>query len=75
MAIVPKRERERQSEHALITINEAAAFLRVHHRTIRKYIADGDLPAYHLGAKAVRLRRSDVEDLLTRVPVGWTDQR
>lgn len=72
MAIVHKRERERQErQNELITINEAAAYLRVHHRTVRKFISEGDLPAYHLGSKVVRLRRSDVEHLLTRVPTGF----
>jgi len=55
----------------LLTITEAAALLRIHHRTIRKYISLGRLPGYHIGTKAVRVRRSDVERLLTPIPTGF----
>jgi excisionase family DNA binding protein len=66
MVTTSKRERDE-----LLTINEAAAVLRVHHRTIRRFIAEGKLPGYHIGIRAVRLRRSDVERLLTPIPAGF----
>ncbi|WP_082909445.1 helix-turn-helix domain-containing protein [Mycolicibacterium iranicum] len=55
----------------LLTINEAAELLKVHHRTIRRFITTGRLPGYHLTARTVRLRRSDVEKLLTPIPTGF----
>ncbi len=37
-------------------------------RTIHRYIADGKLAAYRIaGAKAIRINRVDIEDLLERV--------
>ena len=63
-----KQSRERDE---LLTINEAAQLLKVHHRTIRRFITTGRLPGYHLTARTVRLRRSDVERLLTPIPTGF----
>ena len=47
-----------------LTVTEAADELAVTERFIRKLIADGDLPAVKVGARVVRIRRSDLEDLL-----------
>jgi excisionase family DNA binding protein len=47
-----------------LTVAEAADELAVTERFIRKLIADGDLPAVKVGARVVRIRRTDLEDLL-----------
>ena len=47
-----------------LTVAEAADELAVTERFIRRLIADGDLPAVKVGARVVRIRRSDLEDSL-----------
>ena len=47
-----------------LTVAEAADELAVTERFIRKLIADGDLRAVKVGARVVRIRRTDLEDLL-----------
>ncbi|GIG29673.1 helix-turn-helix domain-containing protein [Cellulomonas marina] len=47
-----------------LTVAEAADELAVTERFIRKLIADGDLRAVKVGARVVRIRRADLEDLL-----------
>lgn len=56
-----------------VTIAEAADALRCTDRFVRKLIAKGDLPAFKVGTKAIRLRRTDVEALLTPVAVDGGD--
>jgi excisionase family DNA binding protein len=50
-----------------LTMGEVAAMYRVDRQTIRRFITDGELPAYRVG-KAIRIRRKDVEKLL--VPIN-----
>jgi len=45
----------------LITINEAARQRQVHHRTIRRQIAEGKIPAYRVGGTAVRISQADLD--------------
>lgn len=50
-----------------LTIEQAADWLQVSTKTIRRYIDAGSLPAVNLGGRAVRIRRQDLESwLLTR---------
>ena len=51
-------------ERPFLTVAEAADELAVTERFIRKLIADGDLRAVKVGARVVRIRRADLEDLL-----------
>ncbi len=53
----------------LVTIAEAAAYLGVSHKTIRRMIADGRLPAFRVGGGGgpIRLLAADVE--ASKVPV------
>lgn len=56
---------------ALFTVDEAAAFLGIHHQTIRGYIKSGKLPAFRVaGEKVIRIKRDDLMGLLEPVPVG-----
>lgn len=61
-----------QSEgEALMTTEEAAIYLGVHPQTIRGYIRFGKLPAFRVaGERSIRIRRTDLQSLLERVPVG-----
>ena len=48
---------------------EAAEYLGVTERTIRAYIARGDLPARRIqGSRLVRIRESDLDALLRPIP-------
>jgi excisionase family DNA binding protein len=51
----------------LLTVQETAALLKVNPITIRRYIADGRLPAVRVG-KGLRVRRDAVGQFLTEVP-------
>lgn len=64
-----------------ITLQEAAEILSVSPKSIRRYIASGQLPAYQLGrrgpgggARPIRLRLEDVEALLRRIPTAGDDR-
>jgi excisionase family DNA binding protein len=46
-----------------VTITEVAAYLGVSHRTIRRLISAGKLPAYRVGGGAIRVMACDVEAL------------
>lgn len=50
-----------------LTVAQAADELAVTERFIRKLIAEGRLPAFRVGARVVRIRRTDLEDLLRPV--------
>lgn len=50
-----------------VTITEAANYLGVSHKTIRRRIADGTLPAFRIAGGPIRILASDVEAL--KIPV------
>ena len=53
----------------ILTVREAARFLKVSVNSIRRYIRLGRLPAYRIADERVlRIKRSDLEKLLTPVP-------
>lgn len=66
-------------QHAddLITVAEAADLLRVSTVTIKRWLKQGRLPAYHVGPRAIRLRRADLAAVVrpVREPVGTTTGR
>jgi len=51
------------SASPLLTICEAAAYLRVSARTVRRLVAKGDISADHIG-RSVRIRWADLEALV-----------
>jgi excisionase family DNA binding protein len=53
-----------------LTLAQAAELLGVHTRTIRRRIADGQLRAYRLGPRLVKVAAADVEALLTPIPTA-----
>ncbi|HWE60331.1 MAG TPA: helix-turn-helix domain-containing protein, partial [Chloroflexota bacterium] len=48
-----------------LSVQEAAAQLKVSKSTIRRWIAAGALPAYRVGRRRVALKRADVATLIT----------
>jgi excisionase family DNA binding protein len=53
-----------------LTVAEAATLLRVATSTIRRWIREGDVPAYRIGRRRVALKRDDLSNLIT--PAGST---
>jgi excisionase family DNA binding protein len=49
----------------LLTLTEAATILKVSVVTLRRWIKQGRLPAYHVGPRQVRIRRSDLAQAFT----------
>ena len=63
--------------HALdeeyLSVTEAAELLRVAPSTIRRWIREGDVPAYRIGRRRVALRRADLATLVTPTkPAAYT---
>jgi excisionase family DNA binding protein len=54
----------------LVSVEEAAAYLGLNVRTIRRYIADGKLPAYRVGTTLIRVDQADVDALIQLVPAA-----
>lgn len=50
-----------------LSVAEAAARLRVAQSTIRRWIREGEVPAYRLGRRRVGLKRGDLDRLVTPV--------
>ena len=53
----------------LMGIAEAAEYAKVHPSTLRRRIADGQLPAHWVGPKLLKVDLDDVEALIRPVPV------
>lgn len=54
----------------LVSINDTADALAVSTRTIRRYIADGQLEAVRLGGKTLRIKIDSIERFIDAKPVG-----
>lgn len=52
----------------LASLQEAAAYLSVNPRTIRRRIADGTLTGYRLGPRSIRVSWADLEALPRQIP-------
>jgi excisionase family DNA binding protein len=57
-----------ETEHELLTIREAAEVLRVSEVTISRWIKQGRLPALRVGPRAIRIRRDDLDKVVTPAP-------
>lgn len=53
---------------AFISLNDAAEMLGLSVKTARRRIADGELPAFRTGRRIIRIRVSDLETMLRRIP-------
>lgn len=56
-----------------LSVGEVADELHVTDRFVRRLIADGELPAVRVGQRIVRVRRSDLGNVLH--PVGGVELR
>lgn len=55
-------------EKAYYSLNEAAEFYGVTPLTVRRWIAQGLLPASRVGRSAIRIKRTDLESLARPIP-------
>ncbi len=51
----------------LLTVAEAARLLKVSRVTLHRWVKQGRLPACHVGPRAVRIRRGDLDKMVTPV--------
>lgn len=51
-----------------VTVGTAADYLSVTERTVRNFIARGDLTGYRVGTRAIRLDVRELDALLTPIP-------
>ena len=58
----------------LVSIGDAADALAVSTRTVRRYIADGQLDAVRLGRKTLRIKVDSIERFIDARPVGGFDR-
>lgn len=65
----PKAVGVEQPADPMISAAAAAEELGVHPATIRRMISRGELPAYKLGPKSIRIARSDLDRFKHRRPV------
>ncbi len=54
----------------LVSLTDAADALAVSTRTVRRYIADGQLEAVRLGRKTLRIKVDLIERFIDARPVG-----
>ena len=54
----------------LVSLADAADALAVSTRTVRRYIADGQLEAVRLGRKTLRIKVDSIERFIDSRPVG-----
>lgn len=55
----------RAVDEEFVTVAEAAQLLRVAPSTIRRWIREGEVPAYRIGRRRVALKRDDLSNLIT----------
>jgi excisionase family DNA binding protein len=57
----------------LVSVQIGAKFASVSEKTIRRYIASGDLTGYRLGKKLIRVDLDEINQLLKRIPTAGGD--
>jgi excisionase family DNA binding protein len=64
-----RQKRQKQKENGgengqFLTTNEIAEILRVHQRTVQRWISSNRLKATKVGPKILRVRRQDLDEFL-----------
>jgi excisionase family DNA binding protein len=65
----------RALDEDFVTVAEAAELLRVAPSTVRRWIRDGDVPAYRIGRRRVALKRDDLSNLIRPARPGLETSR
>lgn len=50
----------------------ASEHLGISEKTLRRYVAEGRIPAYRMGARLLRFRSDDLDALMEPVPTAGT---
>lgn len=58
------------SHSPFLSISGSAELIGVTEKTIRNWISAGTLPAYRVGGRTIRIRRTDVEALFRPIPTA-----
>jgi len=71
---------ERRAIPVYLSLEEAAECMSVSVKTIRRWIANGTLPAYRCGKRAIRIKLEDLEATPRQLPsvrpsIGPLDRR
>ncbi|KAA1414997.1 helix-turn-helix domain-containing protein [Nocardioides humilatus] len=65
----PRKPREAEARaDGYVTLQEAADYYQVSTDSLRRYIAQGAVPAVRLPGRAIRIKRSDLDKLARRIP-------
>ena len=63
------------SARQLVSLTEAAEILAVSVKTVRRYVAAGDLDAVRLGRRTIRVRVESLNRMIDTHPVNtWRDR-
>lgn len=71
--VVPRPIPQHQGDETmtqLLTPKTVCDNLGITDKTLRRYVAEGRLPAYRMGGRLLRFKAEDVDALLTRVPTA-----
>lgn len=60
--------------HRLVSITEAADYLGVSTKTVRRYLAAGRFEALRAGPKLIRIRQDDLDAMLRPIPTTGRDR-
>jgi excisionase family DNA binding protein len=55
-----------------LTVPQACAEMKVGQRTLRRWIAEGRLPAYRMGDSLIRIKASDLDGMYQAIPTAGT---
>jgi len=61
---------ERRATPVYLSLEEAAQYMSVSVKTIRRWIAAGTLPAYRCGKRAIRIMVEDLEAAPRQIPTA-----
>lgn len=50
-----------------VSITEGAKYFSINPRTLRRLISKGDLPAYRVGARIIRINLNELDQAITRM--------
>ncbi|OGX43124.1 MAG: hypothetical protein A3F87_04595, partial [Omnitrophica WOR_2 bacterium RIFCSPLOWO2_12_FULL_51_24] len=53
----------------LISLHDAADILELSEEELRRFVAEGKIPAYRIGGEYLRFRKSQVEALRSRIRI------
>lgn len=60
--------RHRIVESRYVPLKEGADYLSITEQSLRRFIAEGRIPGYRLGKRALRVDRHDLDALLAPIP-------